>query len=155
MNPRETIKHSEIAAAVPLLEVLGYTFEIDWDDSIVFGGELRDDADELVRNMLAAALDTVTARVQSEARQSRALYHHGPYHGLPAHHCHGVSTCYKVGDDYVSVTIHHHKRGEWYAYRHARDGRAFLIASATSRKKLNAELVAAFYPEHNPEEGQQ
>ena len=114
--------------AVELLEAVGFEFHLDYDGELLIEAPAGLTAFDLVAELRNVRFeqDLRNAIVRRAARNLRQCVG-GPMNGQP----HGGSY-WEIGPTY------HLARAQHAAYATARDGRAFFVGNATSKRKARA-----------------
>lgn len=108
--------------AIPFLESIGFTFELDWDGELTMS--YPENMDGLtVANALAEQGTHITKNLKGWAALDRRQLLGGPFNGRAHGHREGTRIPMPV------------RRGRWAVYVVAADGRAWFRGYATSEAK--------------------
>lgn len=124
MGPQQ-LRPGRVAAAVPLLRALGFEIGVDWDGELLIEPPAALDCKAVIELLRGAQTEVVQA-VRFEAEKERRSCIGGPCNGRPHAAYEWMPLIVRIG------------RANWAVYRVAKDGRAYYVGPATSRKKGRA-----------------
>jgi len=121
-----------------LLELLGWTFELDEDDQLVITTSSLHVSVARINDILQQCRKRVIQEVKFKAARERRQFLGGPLNGQ----MHTVNGWCSPG---IARNL---SRGRWVAYRLEHDGRAFYLGEATNKKKAN-QLIYKSLPKNS------
>jgi hypothetical protein len=107
------------------LELFGFKFELDWDDSLIITPPERAIDNDRVMFVLNQCTKQITGKIVDRRRRDMRQCVGGPFNGQSHDH-------WPFSSPVIARRV---SRGRWAAYRVEKDGRAFYVGEATNEKK--------------------
>jgi hypothetical protein len=136
------ITPQQVAAAIPMLEALGFVFSLDWDESVICTAPESISAKKAValcrwahikENGWHIPKSPIVEFLKDRGQLENARIHGGSFDGQPTMRISAIRKWSNACQ--TDFVVYQLSRANWEVYLVKRDMRAFFVGTATSKTK--------------------